>query len=216
MHFKWYLLLLSIATFLVFTYFSYTVAKEVWQTVDFDITVKLQNHIPRKFDYIFSYFSLIGSAEVTIGLAGIIAVYYQLKRRLLAFLAWLVIVPASLFEVYGKLVVFHPAPPDFFHRNSLNANLPSFYIHTNYSYPSGHLTRTIFLVTVFLALTIFSKRDSFFKITVSGALLVFAVLMFMTRIYLGEHWLSDVLGGSLLGLSAGLFSAVFIFRENTS
>jgi membrane-associated phospholipid phosphatase len=204
---------LSVLSFIIFTIFSYSVAKEVWQKTDFDTTVKLQDHLSRHFDHDFSYFSILGSAEVTITLAGLMAIFELFRKRFWAAVAWMVIAPASLFEVFGKLVVFHPAPPDFFHRNDLIATLPSFYIQTNYSYPSGHLTRTVFLVTVFLLLTIFSQRNLLFKLIVGGSLILFGILMFITRIYLGEHWLSDVLGGSMLGLSAGLLASIFIIKK---
>ncbi len=117
------LFLLAFLFTLFFTYFSYTVAKERWQKLDFDTTVKLQDHISRRFDGIFSYFSLLGSAEVTIGFCLVVAFLAFLRRKWLAIVGWLMIIPASLGEVFGKLVVFHPGPPVFFHRSVLPPKL---------------------------------------------------------------------------------------------
>lgn len=215
MHLKVSLFFLSVLSFLSFTYFSYIVAQETWQQLDFATTVKLQDHVQRRFDGIFSYFSFLGSVEITIGAALILALSSFLRRKFSAFWGWLLILPASFFEVFGKLVIFHPAPPEFFHRSVLEKTLPSFYVHTNFSYPSGHMTRTIFLVVVIAVWIWVSRRNGFSKLLAISGLLVFAFLMAFTRIYLGEHWLSDVLGGSLLGLAAGLFSSILIIRKNT-
>lgn len=204
--------LFSIAAAAFFVFFSYTVAKEQWQKTDFDTMVKLQDRISGRFDGIFSYFSLLGSAEITIGLCLVLSLSSLLRRRWLAVLGWLMIVPATIVEVMGKLVLFHPGPPVFFHRSLLPTSLPSFYVHTDYSYPSGHMTRTIFIITVFILLVIFSTRNIRARFVAFCGLSVLAVLMGVTRIYLGEHWLSDVLGGGLLGLSAGLFASVLILR----
>ena len=206
------LFLLSAVFALFFTYFSYTVAKEKWQVLDFDTTVKLQDHITRRYDATFSYFSLLGSAEVTIGICLVLGLLSLLKRRFLVMVGWLMIVPASAAEVFGKLVLFHPGPPVLFHRSLLPTSLPSFYVHTDFSYPSGHMTRTVFIVTVFMLLTIFSKRNILSKFTFFCSLLIFAFLMGLTRVYLGEHWLSDVLGGALLGISVGFIASVLILQ----
>lgn len=223
------LLLLSLVLTFLFTYFSYTVAKEAWQKTDFDTTVKLQDLISRKYDdstllslkeqrnqrvdEVFSYFSLFGSAEITISFCLLMVLFSFLRKQWLAIVGWLMIVPASVAEVFGKLVVFHPGPPLFFHRSVLPTNLPTFYIHTNFSYPSGHMTRTIFIVTVFLCIVFFSSRNKLFKLPIIAGLLFLSVMMGLTRVYLGEHWLSDVLGGGLLGAAAGLFASGLILRS---
>jgi len=61
------------------------------------------------------------------------------------------------------------------------------------SFPSGHMARVAFLVAVLRWPTDVS------------ALVVFA--MALTRVYLAEHWPSDVVGGWLLGY--GIASAAF-------
>lgn len=218
------MLLLSFFFIGLFILFSYTVAKEMWQQVDFDTMVKLQDRIIGRFDglttlkidQIFSYFSLWGSAEITVGICLVMVFISLIRRKWSAILGWSMIVPATLLEVFGKLMVFHPGPPRFFHRSLLPTSLPSFYVHTDFSYPSGHMTRTVFVVTILVILLIFSSKNIAPRFVALLLLLGFVFSMGITRVYLGEHWLSDVLGGGILGLAFGLLGSVLILRVKKS
>lgn len=185
----------------------------MWQKIDFDTTVKLQDHISRNYDQIFSYFSLFGSAEVTVGFCLIFCLISLVRKKFFPILGWLMVVPASFVEIFGKLVLYHPAPPIFLHRSILPTTLPSFYVHTNFSFPSGHMTRTIFIITILMIMVVFSARSTIFKLISLSMLSLFAFLMGLTRVYLGEHWLSDVVGGALLGVTFALLASILILGK---
>ena len=67
------------------------------------------------------------------------------------------------------------------------------------SFPSGHAT------AVFSTLAVLDKEFPRFK----WFWLIFALLVAFSRIYLGVHYLSDVVVGGIIGLTAGLFTLYY-------
>lgn len=197
----------SALTFLLFLTLSYFVHRGFFDQFDFDATVRLQDNIPRRFDGIFSSLSLLGSVELT-GITFIIMVLFGVRK--LRRLAILAIFPAfHVIELLGKMYIEKEPPPFMFLRYSFGFHFPSSYISTDHnSFPSGHVGRTALLTGMGLFLLWKSKLHLMVKLGLSGVFVGILGIMIVSRIYLGEHWASDTVGGTLLGFAFVLLSAV--------
>lgn len=198
------LFVLGIGIFLTFILFSYLVAREVFVQVDFDTTVRLQDNIPRRLDDFFSLLSDLGSFEVLTALLLIFLIVWRKIRGLLFLGSY---IGFHLIELYGKFFVGHVPPPEFMLRTKRIFEFPQFHVRAENSYPSGHTGRTAFLSVILILLIWRAKKFSpTVKLFLVGLVVCFDLAMFISRPYLGEHWLSDVIGGALLGAGLAIAS----------
>ena len=142
-------------------------------------------------DLFASLVGVLGQAEVTVGLALGLGVA-RLRRRQRD--AW---VPLMLITVVGVEILLKMLTPQPLLPKELSRSVHLFpFVHVDFAgaFPSGHVARTAFLAAV-------SHVPSWLVV---GAV----ALMMVTRVYLADHWPSDVLGGLLLGLLVAEVAAV--------
>ena len=221
------LLLTGLALLFCFTLFSLWIKRGNMRELDFAVTIKVQERIDTSARLRLARMTgdLMEGATVLASplsslfiIAGItmITIINRKRWRLVALVIPIAFVLMTVAEIYGKVSVHHPAPPFFLLKNPTTV-FPKYYVWEYFSYPSGHAARAVFIAWIvwFLTMKQYNNRTMskrFWTILLLG---VYVPLISVSRIYLGHHWLSDVLGGWLLGSSSGLLTSALLLPYNS-
>jgi membrane-associated phospholipid phosphatase len=160
---------------------------------DLKISHELQEEKNPVFAVVMQEVSVIGTTWIGILLVGAVSAFCITRRQLLE--AGFILATLSIFVLtaFLKVVVARPRPPDFL----LN---PADILQSinQYSFPSGHV---LFFVVFFgfIAYLAWLHLTGFARILVIAICGVLVVLIGPSRVYLGAHWASDVVGSYIIG-----------------
>ncbi len=194
-------LLAAVAGFSVLAFLASTTA---YLPVDLAITRAVQLLRFAGFAPLMVAISWFGFLPQTaIGIAAVCILLYLLGLHWEAYYSLLVVAVEALINLFIKVVIHRPRPsPNLVH---VLANLRS------YSFPSGHvmLYTTYFGFLLFLAYALLRRswKRTLLMVIFGGLIL----LVGLSRVFEGEHWASDVLGGYLAG-SLILAAAIYVYR----
>lgn len=145
-------------------------------------------------DTAITLFTDLGSAQVLPWLVAVVTIALALRWR-----QWTPVVLMSaavtgsvLMTVAGKSAVGRTRP-------ALVDAVPPY--ESSASFPSGHALNAVVVAGVVAYLLVRRQRRAWARATTLGAAGSFAFTMGMSRVYLGHHWLTDVLVAWTLGLA---------------
>jgi len=153
----------------------------------FDDIVALSFHTVQNsfFDVVFSWTSNVFSVLIILFIITSLFLYEEKKREWIPFL-WLSFLASIVIGYILKFMVARPRPFDFLPLSALN-------FETAYSFPSMHA------MVAFCALPILDKEFRQIK----WFWIIFAALIAFSRIYIGVHYISDVIAGAIIGYLIG-------------
>jgi len=143
-------------------------------------------------DAVFNAISLLGSPVTLTILALAVVLLLAARREWIVLAGWLAaFAGGGLLDVVLKLVIRRPRPP----------GAAAFLQHFSWSFPSGHAMASLIgygILAYVLTLLWIHRRSGQIAVVFGAALLIIAIGF--SRLYLGVHYFSDVVGGYAAGV----------------
>lgn len=191
----------GLAGYIALAFFASRVA---YFPIDLTITRGFQTFHPDWFFVLMQVASWAGYPPQAVILSGVLIVMiWSIRRHWEAVISAATSLGVELLDFVTKVAVRRPRPPADLVMVSRKL--------TSFSFPSGHATFYTAFFGFLLYLSYRLLKPSWQRTLL---IIVFAgliVLVGPSRVYLGEHWSSDVLGGYILG-GLGLTAAIRVYR----
>lgn len=185
------------------------VSRGPYFSFDLAVTRGLQQFQPAWFASLMVMVSWPGySPEVYALVALIVAGLFMIRLRWEAVCALLAAAGGQFADTAVKAIVHRPRP---------SADLVTVVRDVNsYSYPSSHVVVYVaFLGFLIVLAYLLIKAHAVLRAGLIAVLAFLVVAVGVSRIYLGAHWLSDVIGGYFLG-SLWLAGAIWLYRRRAN
>jgi membrane-associated phospholipid phosphatase len=161
--------------------------------IDLGISRKIQQHQSVTLDHFMTFISLFGTmpySAITVGMVALI--FFIFKRRKEALFTLLTAL-SGLVSSLTKMLINRPRPAKDLVR--------IIEITREQSFSSGHtLFYTVFFGFLIIVMGNLKSINYYLRMGIISLSAAMILLVPFSRIYLGAHWFTDVLGGAMLGV----------------
>ena len=190
------LLISIISLFLLDLYF---ILSGCSKGIDSNVAIFFANHNNIVLTNIFKFISFICSPKFMILVNVCLFIFIILKKKYKLFLINVASIASVVVNNIIKIIIKRERPNFLVLSNE-----------TSYSFPSGHSMISILFFGSIIYLV--NKYNIKYRKTITILLSIFIILVGLSRLYLGVHFLTDVIGGYLCGFIA-LIIIIMIFER---
>ena len=153
------------------------------------------------FDFVMRYLTHAGDGIFAL-LVFIALLFIRIKTALTALICFGL--TAGIVQLLKHTVFETMKRPFYFLQSDANFRIiEDFTYHTSNSFPSGHAA------SIFAICTVIAYQHKS-KLSVQILLSIFAILVALTRVYLCQHFLQDIIAGSLIGTLIAYYCSIFL------
>lgn len=200
-HYQLILTILALLSGLLFLFIFYSVAQDGWLTgLNFPIFSLLQSLHTKHFNHFFIIITCLGSIGCMATVGALTSLGLAAARQWRAAIH-LLLIDILMFCAVGffKTIFYNPRPTGFG------------FVATSSSFPSGHtgMSFVILSALAYFSTKLIKHSRKWIPYTIS---IVGIILIALSRLYLGAHWLTDILGSITLGFTI-LFIVIINYRR---
>lgn len=155
-------------------------------------------------NFVFIGITLIGDGFFSVALCIIL---FIMRRKYLAIIIFISFATSGIFAQILKYFISEARPALLLEKANYPYFIENVTLHNFHSFPSGHSASAFAL---FAVLSFAVEKKSY-----SILFLAFAALVGYSRIYLGQHFISDVAVGSFIGVAFSIISWLYLQRYFT-
>lgn len=181
----------------ILVYFNLTISFD--NTIYHLITINMNNILTS----IYKVITFFGSTLFIISLCiFFLILFIILKKKNYGLIISCCLIISTIFNNLIKIIICRERP-----------SVLKLVIEDTYSYPSGHTMASVSMYGILIYLILKIKMNKKLKIFLVTILGILPILVGMSRIYLGAHFATDIIGGFLLAITLLLIEINIIDKK---
>lgn len=170
--------------------------------IDLDVSRLIQRYNSANLDHFMAFISLFGTMPYSAISVGVVALFFLIFNYKKEALFTLLTALSGIVSTLVKMLINRPRPAKDLVR--------IIEITRQQSFPSGHtLFYTVFFGFLIIVMGNLKSLNYYLRKGITILCAAMILLIPFSRIYIGAHWFTDVLGGAILGVLCLLILGYF-------